>query len=321
MIAYAVRRIAGTILVLFAVSVLVFLIFFHTPGVDPARKMAGRQATEQQVEQIRKDFGLDRPLPVQYAAMMNRLLIKRDLITYSDRGQVLPRIYKAIPVTLYLVAGAAVIWVLLALAAGTLAAMYRGRFIDPLLMTIGLVGLAIPQYWLGAVINLFTQDRWHDALFSWLPELGYTPPSQDFGKWFLQMLFPWITLAIGMAGLYMRVLRADIIDVMSADFVRTARAKGLSERRVLIRHVLRSALIPFVSLNALDIGALVGGATVLTEQVFGLPGLGNLVYTSLSQLDLPVVMAVTLYGAFSVVLFNLLADLLYLRLDPRMRAA
>lgn len=316
MIAYAVRRIAGTILVLFAVSVLVFLIFFHTPGVDPARKMAGRQATEQQVEQIRKDFGLDRPLPVQYAAMMNRLLIKRDLITYSDRGQVLPRIYKAIPVTLYLVAGAAVIWVLLALAAGTLAAMYRGRFIDPLLMMIGLVGLAIPQYWLGAVINLFTQDRWHDALFSWLPELGYTPPSQDFGKWFLQMLFPWITLAIGMAGLYMRVLRADIIDVMSADFVRTARAKGLSENRVMFVHVLRNASIPIITNLMIQLPGLLVGL-FLIERFFSVPGIGREVILAVERSDFPVIKAITVYVALATMLANLAADLLYKAVDPR----
>ncbi|MET9267095.1 ABC transporter permease [Amycolatopsis sp. NPDC004079] len=319
MIAYVVRRVFSAAGVLIAVSILVFLIFFKTPGVDPARQIAGKQATPQVIEQIRADFGLDKPLPEQYFAMMKRLVIDRDLVSYTDRGPVLSRVAKTIPVTLSLVAGAAVIWLLLALGAGTLAAVFRGRAIDPLLMGLGLVGMSLPVYWLGGVVNMLTQGSWHNSLFSWLPELGYTPINVNPLKWFEQLLFPWITLAIGTAGLYARVLRADLIEVDRSDFVLTARAKGLSESRVLLRHVLRNSLIPFVSLFGLDLGAMLGGAAVLTEQVFGLPGVGNLTFHSLSRFDLPVLMAVTLYGAFTVVLVNLLVDLGYAALDPRIR--
>ncbi|GAA4523635.1 ABC transporter permease [Amycolatopsis samaneae] len=319
MIAYVARRLVAAAGVLIAVSVLVFLIFFKTPGVDPAKQIAGKQATPQVIAQIRADFGMDKPLPVQYLDMMRRLVIDRDLVSYTDRGPVLPRVAKTIPVTLSLVGGAAVIWVLLALGAGTLAAVFRGRLVDPLLMGLGLVGISLPVFWLGGVVNLLTQGTLHHSLFGWLPELGYTPITVNPAKWFGQLLFPWITLAIGMAGLYARVLRADLIEVDRSDFVLTARAKGLSESRVLLRHMLRNSLIPFVSLFGLDVGAMLGGAAVLTERVFGLPGVGNLTFHSLSRFDLPVLMAVTLYGAFAVVLVNLVVDIGYAALDPRIR--
>lgn len=321
MLPFALRRLGGTVMVLFAVSVIVFLIFFATPGVNPARQMAGRQPTPATIAQIRHDFGLDRPLPVQYVRMMDHLLVKRDLISYTDRGKVLPRVLSAAPVTLLLVLGAAVIWVTLALTMALVAASRPGGIIDPLLTAVGMIGISLPVYWLGEVINLFTQQKLHDSLFAWLPGLGYTSPFHDPFRFLGQMLFPWITLAIGMAGLYARVLRADLRAVSAEDYVRTARAKGLSDRRVLRRHVLRTALIPFVSLFALDFGALAGGATILTEQVFGLPGVGNLTYQSLTRFDLPVVMAVVLYAALFVVVANVVVDVVYAWLDPRIRLA
>ena len=313
------RRLLGTFAVLFAVSVLVFLIFFKTPGVDPARQMAGRNPNPETIAQIRKDFGLDKPLPVQYLTLMQRLVIDRDLISYSDRGEVLPRVVDAVPVTLSLVVGAAVIWVVFGIAMGLAAAVSRGTLLDPLLMILGMIGISMPVFWVGSVVNLVTQERLHDSVFSWLPGLGYTPFSTSPKTWFLQLLFPWVTLAIGYIGLYGRVLRANLIEVENEDFVRTARAKGLTERRVLLRHSLRTSLISFVSLFGLDFGALAGGAALLTEQVFGLPGIGKLTYTSLTRFDLPVVMAIVMYGAFFVVLANLVVDLVYARLDPRIR--
>ncbi|GAA1723182.1 ABC transporter permease [Fodinicola feengrottensis] len=319
MIAFLLKRTLGAVLVLFAVSVLVFLIFFRTPGVDPARQIAGRQADPQTIAQIRADFGLDKPLPEQYVMMMRRLVWDRDLISYSDRGLVLPRVVKAVPVTASLVGGAALVWLLMSLGGGVLSAVFRGRMLDPLITGLGLAGVSLPVYWLGAVVNLLTQDTFHDSLFQWLPALGYTPLNQDPLKWFEQLLFPWITLAMGMAGLYSRVLRSDLIEADRSDFVRTARAKGLSESRVLWRHSLRTSLIPFISLFGLDFGALMGGAAVLTEEVFALPGVGNLTYHALSRFDLPVLMAVTLYGAFAVVIVNLLVDIGYAVLDPRIR--
>ena len=321
MIRFLIRRLIGTAAVLFAVSVLVFLIFFKTPGVDPARQMAGRNPNPETIAQIRKDFGLDKSLPEQYFTLMNRLVIKRDLISYSDRGRVLPRVVDAIPVTLSLVVGAAIIWVVFGIGMGLAAAVSRGTLLDPALMILGMIGISMPVFWLGNVVNLVTQERLHDSVFSWLPGLGYTPFSQSPSTWFLQLLFPWTTLAISYIGLYGRVLRANLIEVESEDFVRTARAKGLTERRVLIRHSLRTSLISFVSLFGLDFGALAGGAALLTEQVFGLPGIGKLTYVSLTRFDLPVVMAIVMYGAFFVVFANLVVDLVYARLDPRIRPA
>jgi peptide/nickel transport system permease protein len=320
-IAFAVRRAASTVVVLFAISVLVFVIFFAIPGIDPARQMAGRNPTAETVKAIKHEFGLDRPLPVQYVLVMKHLLITRDLQSYSNRGvEVVPEIARATPVTFSLIIGAAVIWVVLSVVIGVAAALLRGTFWDPLLMALALVGIAMPVFWLGEVANLFTQDRWHDTfLFSWVPPLGYTPLAEDPVLWFKHLVIPWITLAILYVGLYARVLRAALVETESQDFVRTARAKGISEQRVLGRHSLRVSIVTFVSLFGLDFGALAGGGALLTEVVFGLPGVGRLTYRSLAGLDLPVIMATVLYGAFFIVIANALVDVLYARLDPRTR--
>ncbi|MSO96056.1 MAG: ABC transporter permease [Thermoleophilia bacterium] len=309
--------------VLFALSVLVFLIFFATPGVDPARKMAGRNATPETLAAIRASFGLDRPLPVQYLRMMNRIVITRDVESYSNRGvRVIPEIMAAAPVTFALVAGAAIIWIVASIAIGLLAAALRGTLWDPLLMAIALIGLSIPVFWLGEVANLVTQQRWHDTpLFSWVPPLGYTPIGEDPVLWFKHLVVPWIVLSVLFVGFYARVLRSDLIESENEDFVRTARAKGLSERRVLVVHQLRASMITFVSLFGLDFAALVAGGALLVEVVFGLPGVGRLTYLSLSGLDLPVIMATVLYGAFFIVIASTVIDILYAFLDPRIRTA
>ena len=224
--------------------------------------------------------------------------------------------------TLSLVLGAAVLWVVMSIVIGVAAAVLRGRIWDPLLMALGLIGMSIPVFWLGTVANLFTQDRWHDTfLFSWVPPLGYTPLTEDPVLWFKHLVIPWITLSILYIGFYSRVLRSALIEAEGQDFVRTARAKGISERRVLVRHSLRTSMIGFVSLFGLDLGALIAGSALLTEVVFGLPGVGRLTYRALANLDLPVIMATVLYGAFFVVLLNALVDVLYARLDPRIREA
>ena len=323
MIGFILRRIVSMFVVLFALSVLVFLIFFATPGVDPARKMAGRNATPETLAAIRASFGLDRPLPVQYLRMMNRIVITRDVESYSNRGvRVIPEIMAAAPVTFALVAGAAIIWIVASIAIGLLAAALRGTLWDPLLMAIALIGLSIPVFWLGEVANLVTQQRWHDTpLFSWVPPLGYTPIGEDPVLWFKHLVVPWIVLSVLFVGFYARVLRSDLIESENEDFVRTARAKGLSERRVLVVHQLRASMITFVSLFGLDFAALVAGGALLVEVVFGLPGVGRLTYLSLSGLDLPVIMATVLYGAFFIVIASTVIDILYAFLDPRIRTA
>jgi len=318
---FIVRRLLWTVLVLFVITVLVFLIFFAIPGIDPARALAGRNPTPQILDQIRAQFGLNKPLPVQYLLMMKNLFITRSLVSYSDQGQlVVPEIGAAAPATLSLVLGAAVIWVVVAIAMGMAAAVSRGTFLDPLLMVLALIGISMPVYWLSEVANLVSQSALHNSfLFSWVPPLGYTPLTQNPGRWFEGLIIPWITLAVLYIGLYARVLRAALLETASEDFVRTARAKGLTEARVLVRHTLRTSLITFVSLFGLDFGVLVGGGALLTEVVFGIHGVGYLTYQSLANLDLPTIMATVVYGAFFIVLANVLVDILYARLDPRVR--
>jgi len=201
-IAFVIRRLIATLLAMFALSVLVFLIFFATPGVDPAARIAGRNADPQTLQQVRHDFGLDRPKAVQYAIMMKKLFITRDLTSFVNRGaEVIPQITDAAPVTLSLVFGAVLIWVVVAIAMGTVAAVMRGTVVDPLLMVIGLIGISMPVFWLGEVVNLITQSRLHDEFFSWLPPLGYTPITEDPALWFKHLIFPWLTLSVAYIGL------------------------------------------------------------------------------------------------------------------------
>jgi peptide/nickel transport system permease protein len=321
MTAFIVRRLLWTVLVMVVITVLVFIIFFAIPGIDPARALAGRNPSPQVIAEIRAQFGLNRPLPVQYLLMMKNMFITRSLVSYSDQGQlVVPEIVAAAPATLSLVFGAAVIWVVVAIGMGVAAAVFRGTFIDPLLMIIALIGISMPVYWLSEVANLISQSALHNTfLFSWVPALGYTPLTQDPLGWFEGLVIPWLSLSVLYIGLYARVLRAALLETASEDYVRTARAKGLSETRVLLRHTLRTSMITFVSLFGLDFGVLVGGGALLTEVVFGIHGVGFLTYQSLANLDLPTIMATVVYGAFFIVLANAAVDILYARLDPRVR--
>jgi peptide/nickel transport system permease protein len=318
---FIVRRSLWTVLVMFVITVLVFIIFFKTPGVDPARAIAGRNSSPQILAEIRAQFGLNRPLPIQYGLMMKRLFISRDLVSYSNQGQlVVPEIFAAAPATLSLVIGAAIIWVVVSIAMGVAAAVLRGSLLDPLLMIIALIGVSTPVFWLGQMANLISQGGLHNTvLFSWVPPLGYTPLTASPLHWFEGLVLPWITLSILYIGFYARVLRASLLEVQNEDYVRTARAKGLTERRVLMRHTLRNSMITFVSLFGLDFGALVGGGAILTEVVFGIHGVGFLTYQALTNLDLPTIMATVVYGAFFIVLANALVDVGYAWLDPRVR--
>jgi peptide/nickel transport system permease protein len=320
---FIIRRLLWTLLVMFVITLLVFVIFFKTPGVDPARQIAGRNPSAQVLQEIRHQFGLDRPFPVQYGLMMKKIFVTRDLVSYSNQGQrVVPEIVAATPATLSLVFGAALIWVVAAIAMGVGAAVLKGTVFDPLLMIVALIGISIPVFWLGEVANLITQSRYHDTfLFSWVPPLGYTPFTQDPLLWFEGLVIPWLTLSVLYIGFYARVLRASMLEIQNEDFIRTARAKGLSERQVRRKHTLRNSMITFVSLFGLDFGILVGGGALLTEVVFGIHGVGYLTYLSLTNLDLPVIMATVIYGAFFIVLASALVDIAYARLDPRVRLA
>jgi peptide/nickel transport system permease protein len=314
-------RLGQMAFVMFGISAIVFLIFFATPGADPAARIAGRNATPEVLAAVRHDFGFDRPLPVQYALMMKRLFITQDLQSFVNRGEpVVPDIMIAAPVTLSLVGGAAILWIFFSIVIGVAAALTRGGITDRVLMAAGLIGISMPVFWVGEVANLITQRRLHDTwLFSWVPPLGYVNFSDDPWGWFKTLVIPWATLSLLYIGLYGRVLRASLIEAYQEDFIRTARAKGLSETRILLRHALRTSLITFVSLFGLDFGVLVGGGALLTEVVFGLQGVGKMTYDALETLDLPVIMATVMYASFFVVAANAAVDVVYMLLDPRVR--
>ena len=317
------RRLGQMLFVMFGISVLVFLIFFATPGADPAARIAGRNASPEVLEAVRHSFGFDRPLPVQYVLMMKKIFITGDLTSFVNRGwKVVPAVMDAIPVTLSLVTGAAILWVVLSIIIGLVAAAWRDTWVDRGLMALGLLGISMPVYWLGEVMNLLSQSRYHDTwLFSWVPPLGYKPLTEDPKGWFLTLVIPWVTLAVLYIGIYGRVLRAALIEAMQEDYIRTARAKGLSESRILLRHALRTSMIAFVTLFGLDFGALVGGSALLTEVVFGLQGIGKLTYDALQSLDLPMIMATVMYASMFVVIANAIVDMVYILLDPRVKTA
>jgi peptide/nickel transport system permease protein len=315
-----VRRLGGMIAVLFAISVLVFLVFNVIPGGDPALRMAGRHATPENIAQIRKDWGFDRPLPVQYADMMSRLVVKRNLISYQDQTEVMPTIERGIPKTLSLAVGAAVIWLFVGVLLGVLSGLTAGRWPDSLLTVVSMAGISTPIFWLGAVLLYLLTFKWHSSpLFNWLPSGGYVPLADDPWQWFTHLLLPWICLSVVSIGFYSRVVRSSLLQTQTTDYVRTARAMGLPRRRVLLGHTLRTALLPIASLFALDFGAAVGGTVILIEPVFGINGVGAYAQQSVAHLDLPPLMALTLYGGFLIVLVNAVADLAYSRLDPRIR--
>lgn len=314
-------RLAQMLFVMLGISLITFAIFFATPGSDPSARIAGRNATPETLAAVRQSFGLDQPLPVQYVLLMKRLFVTRDLTSFVNRGeQVLPQIAAAVPVTLSLVCGAALLWLAGALVGGVLAAARPGRALDRALMVLGLLGISMPVYWLGAVMNLLSQSRFHDSwVFAWVPPLGYTAFSEDPALWFKGLVIPCFTLAVFYIGLYARVLRGALIEARQQDCIRTARAKGLSETRVLLVHALRTSLVSVVTLFGLDFGALVGGGALLTEVVFSLPGMGKLTYDALQALDLPVIMATVMYASFFVVAANAVVDMLYAFIDPRVR--
>lgn len=316
-------RLGEMIFVMFGISVLVFAIFFATPGSDPAARIAGRNAAPETIAAVRADFGFDQPLPVQYGIMMKRLFVDRDLRSFVNRGQnVVALVMEAVPITLSLVFGAAVLWVVGSLVVGVVAASAAGSWLDRTLMALALIGVSMPVFWFGEVLNLVTQARFHDTwLFSWVPALGYKSFVDSPFEWFKTLVIPWIALAVLYIGLYGRVLRANLVEAYQEDFIRTARAKGLSPMRIMLRHALRTSLIPFITMFGLDFGVLVGGQALLTEVVFGLNGVGRLTYLALQELDLPMILAMVIYASFFVVIANAIVDLLYIFIDPRMKEA
>jgi peptide/nickel transport system permease protein len=317
---YIVRRLLWVIVLLLAVSALTFLIFYAFPSADPAVLRAGRQPNPQLVEQIRHNLGLDRPLIVQYGDYMKNLVTKFDLgYSYQNNISVRTQIFQRLPATISLAVGAAVVWLIVGITVGVISAVRRRSLLDRFTMTGTLVAISAPVYWLGLVsLYLFANDIGRVKIF---PGAGsYVPFSDNPVKWFESLILPWLVLAAAFAAIYARLLRTTMIESMSEDYIRTARAKGLSERRVILRHALRSAITPIVTAAGLDLGVLLGGA-ILTETVFNIPGIGRLAFDSIQNSDLPMIQGTVLFGAFFIIIANLIVDVLYAFIDPRVKYA
>jgi peptide/nickel transport system permease protein len=323
--AFVIRRFIGMLAVLFAVSLLVFIVFILVPGGDPADRMAGKNPTPQNVANIRQKWGFNRPFYIQYGLMMKKAATgflpgrhgEYDILTsFQNRQNVAAEIKRGLPATFSLSIGAGIIWLLFGILVGVFSAVSAGRWSDRLITTLALIGVSMPVFWLGIVARYFLAEKPNHPLF---PDGGYVPLTSDPIEWAHHLILPWFVLAVLFIGFYGRVLRSNMLDAMNEDYVRTARAKGLAPRRVLIWHVLRNSLIPIVSLFGLDFAAVLGGGAILTETVFDLKGVGWYAAQSVGDLDLPPIMGVTLYGAFFIVFFTALIDLLYAYLDPRIR--
>jgi peptide/nickel transport system permease protein len=310
---FIVRRLLAMALVLFSISVIVFLIFNVIPNSDPAQRMAGKNATPQLVAAINEDWGFEDPLPQQYLTTMKKIFTG-DVISYNNQLDVDEQIVNGIPATFSLAIGAAVIWMLFGIVFGYLSAVRAGGLVDRVLTILAVVGISMPVFTLSAIFLIYLTYK--TQIF---PSGGYVGLTEDPLEWAYHLVLPWITLAILYAGFYSRVLRSNMLDAMDSDYVRTARAKGLSERQVMMRHVLRNSLIPIVTLFGLDFGATVAGAAIITEALYSLGGVGDYAAESTLHLDLPPIMAVTLFGAFFVVFFNALVDIAYAYLDPRVK--
>ena len=300
---------------LIAVSFITYLIFVKIPGGDPAFRIAGRTATQQNIEDIRHKLRLNDPFYDQYWAMM-KSLFTGTLQSYSSQLNVVQQIKAGIPATFSLCIGAGIIWLGFGILVGVISAVTAGRWSDTVITILALIGISMPVFWLGIIVRyLFAQGH----PFQFMPDGEYVPLTSNPWQWFTHLLMPWLVLAVLFIGFYGRVLRSNILDTINEDYVRTAKAKGLPYKRVLIKHVLRNSLIPIVTLFGLDFAAVIGGSAILTETVFDLKGVGQYAAQAVQDLDLPPIMGVTIYATFFIVLFSVLVDVLYAYLDPRIR--
>ena len=305
---------AGVLLVL---SAFVFFLFFVAPG-DPARMIAGDKATESQLQQIRKNLGVDRPIVVQYGSFMQKALSGDLGFSYRNQQPVAPIILRRIPVTLSLVLGGALLWLSIGVPIGIMSARHVGSLRDRLGQAFILVGLSFPTFVLGMMSLYLLYFMPKQAGFTLFPAGGYKALSSGPLVWAWHLALPWTTLALTMAAIYARLTRGQMLDVMGEDYIRTARAKGLSERRVVWKHGLRAALTPLVTQLGADIALLLGGVIVI-EQVYGLQGVGALAVQAVANQDRPIIIGVVLLGGLFIVIANIVVDLLYVLLDPRVR--
>ena len=315
---YIVRRILWGIVLLLLVSAITFVFFNVFPSADPAQLRAGRNASPQIIHYIRHELGLDKSVPVQFFNYMKGIFLHFNFgYSFYTGASVLSLIQDRLPATLSLAVGAAIIWLLMGIPIGIISAIKRGSVLDRLAMGIALVFVSMPVFWLGLVVLfLFADDI---GRFHVLPGANtYVGLTVNPVKWFTALIMPWFVLAATSAAVYSRVLRGSLIETMGEDYIRTARAKGLRERRVIFRHGVRSAITPVVTIFGLDLGALLGGA-VITETVFNIPGIGRLNLDAINHSDFPIVQGTVILATLFIVIANIIVDIMYAYLDPRVR--
>ena len=322
MFRYLIRRLLWAVVLFLAVTIVTFVIFFITPS-DPARLVAGRGATEADIERARKFIGLDDPVPIQYLNYLKRLVFDQSLgFSFATRQDVNDIVFAAAPVTASLVFGGAILWMIVSLPVGVFSALRPRSLFDRIAMTFVRIGVSAHPVWIGLIFAYFFGYRWGE--YTHLPITGYaeffSPATAEGGpiEWFRHMVLPWCTFALLFSALYVRMIRANVMETMNEDYVRTARAKGASEAIVLRSHILRNAMLPVVTILGMDIGLALGGA-IFTESVYSLPGLGNMAIRSIENLDLPVTQGIVVFATLAVITFNLIVDLLYAVIDPRIR--
>jgi peptide/nickel transport system permease protein len=316
--AYIIRRVLWGILLLILVSALTFLFFYIFPSADPAILRAGRNASPANIAHIRHELGLDKPIYTQFVDYMKGIILHFNLgYSYYSGQSVLSLIKDRLPATISLAIGAAIIWLLMGVFVGIISAIKRGSILDRTAMGTALVFVSMPTFFLGLLL-LFTFAN-DIGKFHIFPGGGsYVGITVSPVKWFTALLLPWFVLASTNAAIYSRLLRGSLLEVMGEDYIRTARAKGLGERRVIMRHGVRSAITPIVTVLGLDIGFLLGGAVII-EKVFNIHGVGLLNYEAITTSDFPIVQATVLLAAMFIVIANIAVDIAYAYLDPRVR--
>jgi peptide/nickel transport system permease protein len=317
MLRFLIRRIALGLLVLWLISMLVFALFFVAPS-NVARTLAGRQATPETVALIQHRLGLDLPIWRQYIGFVSRALHGDLGYDYYHQVPVTTVIAEAAPITISLVLGAAILWLSLGVFNGVMSAIRPRSFVDRSLTVFALFFYSLPSFLLGLLLLYFFYFQLTLAGFPIFPPGGYAPLSEGIGPWVDHLILPWLTLALVSAAIYTRLTRGSMLDVLGEDYIRTARSKGIAERRVIVRHGLRSALTPVVTQFGIDVGTLLGGA-VITETVFSLPGIGKASIDALTQQNQPVIIATVLLASTTVVVANIIVDVVYAILDPRVR--
>jgi len=311
---FLIRRLMVMVALLLAISLLTFLLFIVAlPNGNPAALIAGRLATPAEVHLISVRYGFDKPIWVQYVKTMGNIF-DGSAYSYQSGFNVLAEIKAGLPATLSLALGAGVIWLLTSILVGTLAAIRAGQYTDRVLTVLSMIGVSMPVFFFGAVLIYFAGYRW-----GIIPIGGYVPWTQSLPGWLWHLVAPWLTLSILFIGIYSRILRSTILDTINEDFVRTAKAKGLSGRQVLFRHVLRNSLIPVISLWGLDLAQVIGGGAILTESVYNIHGVGYLAYQSVSHLDTVTLLSIVMLTALAVVVLGALTEVFYAFLDPRIR--